>query len=266
MIPDNLMYSYMAGWTDGDGCLHVSKINKSQNRFILKITDIEPLLFFKNKLNLENKILFKKPDKRGFKTKPMYALTINSKKALPFIKNIAPYLIEKQFKAIEYIKAFEGEVENFSHKQHTDEEFFAWLAGYIEAEGHIKAKIRKQLKKKMNKEYVFTEIYIQLVNTNLDVMQFVTDKLKKLNILDSKIILQKQIPKSRPCIKTGKVYARKPLYRLFAGSTNFLKLQEKIVDYFIISRKKNKIFEGVAIYKQAKFKRKTMREYFNETK
>lgn len=255
----------MAGWTDGDGCIHTSKVNKNWSRFSLKITDMEPLLFFKNKLNITNKIMFKKPDKRGFKTKPIYAININSKNALPFIKNIAPYLIEKQFKAIEYIKIFEGEVENFSHKQHTDEEFFAWLAGYIEAEGHIGVRSKRTFEKRRNKEYVFKHIYIQLVNTNLNVMQFVIDKLKKLNILDSKIILQKQIPKSKPCIKTGKVFVRKPLYRLFAASASFLRLQEKIIDYFIISRKKNKILEGVAIYKQSKFKRKAIKEYFNES-
>jgi len=266
MITNNLMYSYMAGWTDGDGCIHTSKVKKHWSRFSLKITDMEPLLFFKNKLNLENKILLKKPDKRGFKTKPMYSIDIHTKKALPFIKNIAPYLIEKQFKAIEYIKTFEGEVENFSHKQHTDEEFFAWLAGYIEAEGHIGVRIKKKFEKRKNKEYVTKEVYIQLVNTNLNVMKFVIDKLKKLNILDSKIILQKQIPKSRPCIKTGKVYVRKPVYRFFAASASFLRLQEKIIDYFIISRKKNKILEGVAVYKQIKFKRKAIKEYFNETK
>lgn len=257
----------MAGWTDGDGCIHVSKLNKSYSRFNLKITDIEPLLFFKNKLNLNKKIHLKKPDKRGFKQKPMYELSILSKKAVPFIKNITPYLIEKQYKAIEYIKSFEGEVENFSHKQHTDEEFFAWLAGYIEAEGHIDVRMRKRFYKKTNKEYFIRHhISIQLVNTNLDVMQFVTNKLKKLNILDSKIKLQKFIPKSRPCIKTGKVSVRKPIYRLFAASVSFLRLQEKIIDYFIISRKKNKILEGVTIYKQSKIKRKTIKEYFNETK
>lgn len=266
MIPNNLMYSYMAGWTDGDGCIHISKVEKRWSRFSLKITDIEPLLFFKKKLNVENKIVLKKPDQRGFKVKPMYNLNIYTKKALPFIKNIAPYLIEKQFKAIEYIKTFEGEVENFSHKQHTDEEFFAWLAGYIEAEGHVGVRIKKKFDKRRNKEYVFKQIFIQLVNTNLDVMQFITDKLKKLNILDSKIILQKLIPKSKPCIKTGKLFVRKPVYRLFAASASFLRLQEKIINYFIISRKKNKILEGVAVYKQAKFKRKTIREYFNETK
>lgn len=266
MITDNLMYSYMAGWTDGDGCIYVSKPKRHWSRFSLSITDMEPLLFFKNKLNVDNKILLKKPDKRGFKVKPMYQFSIHTKKAVPFIKNIAPYLIEKQYKAIEYIKSFEGEVENFSHKQHTDEEFFAWLAGYMEAEGHVSIKNRKKFKKKRNKEHFFTEVSIQLVNTNLDVMQFVIDRLKKLNILDSKIILQKRIPKSRPCYKTGKIFVRKPVYRLFATSASFLRLQEKIIDYFIISRKKNKILEGVAIYKQLKFKRKPIKEYFNETK
>ena len=262
---DKLLCSYVAGWTDGDGCIHIGR-KRCDSRWTLKLTDKEPLYFINNTMNLSEKIYKKKLDTR-WKCKTEYELRVHTKKALPFINNIANYLVEKQDKAKQYLTVF-NQPFNFSYLKHDREEFFAWLAGFFEAEGHVKVskrKLNKKLKSGKIKVYDFTEVNFQLVNTNLLVMSFVLKKLKEYEIVDKSRKLQDSIKTSRKwCPVTLRWINRKPMYRLFLGSDSFLKFQKEIFPHMVIKRKKEKILEGLEILKNRTYKRKGVKKFYDQ--
>ena len=263
---DKLLCSYAAGWTDGDGCIHIGR-RRGDSGWTLKLTDKEPLHFINNTMDLSQKIYKKKLDTRWENQKISYELRVRTKKALPLINNIANYLVEKQDKAKQYLTIF-NQPFNFSYLKHNRKEFFAWLAGFFEAEGHVKVrkrKLNKKLKSGEIKVYDFTEVDLQLVNTNLLVMSFVLKKLKEYEIVDKSRKLQDSVKASRRwCPVTLRWINRKPMYRLFLGSGSFLKIQKEIFPHMVIKRKKEKILEGLEILKNRTYKRKGIKEFYDQ--
>jgi len=264
MIKSNkLLYSYIAGWTDGDGCIHIGR-KKWNSRWSLKLTDKEPLHFINNTMNLSKNIYKIKLDTR-YKCKIQYELVLRTEQALPFIDNIANYLVEKQDKAKQYLTVF-SQPFNFSYLKHNREEFFAWLAGFFEAEGHVevrKTKTSAKLKSGEIKFYDFTETRLQLVNTNLLVMDFVLKKLKEYEIVEESRKLQINKKASRKwCPDTLKWKNTKQLYRLGFRGAHFLKLQKEIFPHMVIKRKKEKILEALEIMKNRPYKTKGVKEFY----
>lgn len=269
---DNLLYPYLAGWVDGDGCIFVDKKRRYESRFTLKITDLEPLHFFKEKLNMTQKIQVKKPSNRGFVEKQQYEIKMSGKQNIPFLKNIAPYLVEKQHKVNEFLLLYPevtDPMKDLPYLQHTKEEFFAWLAGYFEAEGHVS--IRKRVKKKLLNSgllamYGHSDICLQLVNTNLLAMSFILNRLKKYNFLpeDRKLFTKKA--NIRMCNITKRLIQRKEVHRLHLTGKAFLLTQQQMMPYMLIKRKKDKILEGLDLMKNFKYKRNYIKEYFNYEK
>ena len=201
-----------------------------------------------------------------WKCKIEYELRVRTKKALPFINNIANYLVEKQDKAKQYLTVF-NQPFNFSYLKHDREEFFAWLAGFFEAEGHVevrKTKTSGKLKSGEIKVYDCTETRLQLVNTNLLVMDFVLKKLKEYEIVEESRKLQISKKASRTwCPDTLKWKNRKTMYRLGFRGVHFLKLQKEIFPHMVIKRKKEKILEGLEILKNSTHKRKGVKEFYD---
>jgi len=264
MIKSNeLLCSYIAGWTDGDGCIHIGR-KKWNSRWSLKLTDKEPLHFINNTMNLSKNIYKIKLDTR-YKCKIQYELVLRTEQALPFIDNIANYLVEKQDKAKQYLTVF-SQPFNFSYLKHNREEFFAWLAGFFEAEGHVevrKTKTSAKLKSGEIKFYDFTETRLQLVNTNLLVMDFVLKKLKEYEIVEESRKLQINKKASRKwCPDTLKWKNTKQLYRLGFRGAHFLKLQKEIFPHMVIKRKKEKILEALEIMKNRPYKTKGVKEFY----
>jgi len=268
MIKSNeLLYSYIAGWTDGDGCIHIGR-KRYYSKWALKLTDKEPLHFINNTMNLSKNIWkIKAAIGFGYKCKIQYELSVRTKQALPLINNIANYLVEKQDKAKQYLTVF-NQPFNFSYLKHNREEFFAWLAGFFEAEGHVevrKRKINKKLKSGEIKTYDHTETSLQLVNTNLLVMDFLLKKLKEYEIVDESKKLQIGKKASRTwCPDTLKWKNRKTMYRLGLQSASFLKLQKEIFSHMVIKRKKEKILEALEIIKNSPRKRKGVKEFYDQ--
>ena len=265
MIKSNkLLCSYIAGWTDGDGCIYIGR-NKWNSKWSLKLTDKEPLHFINNTMNLSKNIRKAKLDTRWKNSKTSYVLTLCTKQALPFINNIAAYLVEKQDKAKQYLTVF-SQPFNFSYLKHDREEFFAWLAGFFEAEGHVevrKTKTSGKLKSGEIKVYDFTETRLQLVNTNLLVMDFVLKKLKEYEIVEESRKLQISKKASRTwCPDTLKWKNRKTMYRLGFRGVHFLKLQKEIFPHMVIKRKKEKILEGLEVIKNRTRKTKGVKEFY----
>jgi hypothetical protein len=62
---------------------------------------------------------------------------LRGQRLIHFCKKVAPFLIEKQYKALEILRDKEIKDYNCSYMQHTREEFIQYLAGFLEAEGHF---------------------------------------------------------------------------------------------------------------------------------
>ena len=267
MIKNNkLLYSYIAGWTDGDGCIHIGR-KKWNSRWSLKLTDKEPLHFINNTMNLSKNIYKTKLDPRWKNPKTSYELTLRTKQALPFINNIATYLVEKQDKAKQYLTVF-SQTFNFSYLKHDREEFFAWLAGFFEAEGYVgvrKTKTSGKLKSGKIKIYSSIEARLQLANTNFSIMDFILKKLKEYEIVNESTKLYDSRKASRKkCPFTSKWVDRKQAYELVLQSGSFLKLQKEIFPHMVIKRKKEKILEGLEILKNRTRKIKGVKEFYDK--
>jgi len=251
-MQQSLINSYLAGWTDGDGCIHISKTSKLS----LKLIDKEPIEFFKTNLNIFNIIEEVKIDKR-FKAKQEYRIQIGGKKAVDCLKQIVPFLIEKQNKAKEYINIYEKNNFNCSYLQHTENEFFGWLAGFSEAEGCFSVKKRRKIVK--NKIYFNQEPVFELTNTNQYVMNLIVKKLHEYKIAENKNLNVKKASQ-KICKITNKLITRKESYRLLLGGNDLLVFYQKIYPFMVIKRKKNKLLEGIEVMKNYRRKRKELKK------
>jgi len=266
---NNILYSYIAGWVDGDGCIYVSKKYRHHSSLSLKLTDIEPIIFFKNNLNIKSNIIFKKASNQRFKEALAYEVKLSGVKCLSYLENIMPYLVEKQQKVVDFFELYPEKKlnKNITYLKHSEEEFYAWLSGYFEAEGHvgIKKKVAiKKLKSGKIQSYDYIESVLQLVNTNKFAMEFILNRLKQYNITNSLKKLNVLKGGVKKCNITKKIINRKPCYRLFFKGSDFLNVQEKILPHFVINRKKEKILEGIKNFKNSRYKRKGVKDYFNE--
>lgn len=156
----NTDLAYAAGYIDGDGCFHISKYkNKFIASLIIVSTNKDILDWFKSQFG--GTVSQSKKVIEGWK--PQYHFTQRRTNAIPFIKSILPYLIEKHAEAeifiqfcqsqkrleridlidtMKYTKssinlAARGHKSQFETTRSTItpiEEDFAYLAGFIDAE------------------------------------------------------------------------------------------------------------------------------------
>ena len=253
--------SYIAGFVDGDGCIHSSNKRRAHSCIVVSVTDFEPVQFiakhFKKNIN-------KRLEKNSrFNIKPRYSIKCSGIAVIPHLKSLLPFLMEKRNNALRILKQY-NEYEDFTYLQHTREEFFAWLAGFSEAEGHFGARKRKVSRPERNtpsgkKIYDYIETFYQLVNTNESLMNYVLHKLRAYNI--TKKMKYNTLKQSRRmCSTTKKIITRKPLHRIFLGGGDLLLLYKEIYPFMKIKRKKDKIIESIKLLKGKRYKHKRLKE------
>jgi len=252
--------AYIAGFVDGDGCIHVSK-KRHDSRLDVAVTDFEPVQFIAEHLNKKMNMKYEKNS--PFNAKPRYWTKCSGFDLLPHLKSLLPFLVEKRNKAFSILKQYNA-YEDFPYLQHTREEFFAWLAGFSEAEGHFGARKRKISQPKRTtpsgkKIYDHTETFYQLVNTNESLMNYVLCKLRDYGIT-KKMKYNTLERGARMCPITKKVIVRKPLHRIFLGGGDALLLYKEIYPFMKIKRKKDKITESIMLSKKRRYKHKRLKE------
>ena len=256
-----LKLSYIAGFIDGDGCVHASLKKRHASTVVVSVTDFEPVQFIADHFN---KNMHKRLDKNSpFNIKPRYSTQCSGFALLPHLKNLLPFLMEKRNNALNILKQY-GVYENFTYLQHSREEFFAWLAGFSEAEGHFSTIKRKISKPKRTtpsgkKIYDYTEVRYQLVNTNESLMNYILNKLRDYGITQ-KMKLTVIKGHTRTCPVTKKMITRKPLHRLFLGGGDLLLLYREIYPFMKIERKKDQIIKSIKLMKEKRYKRKRLKE------
>tara|TARA_R100000963_G_scaffold4724_1_gene3567 strand:+ start:424 stop:1251 length:828 start_codon:yes stop_codon:yes gene_type:complete len=258
-----LKLAYIAGFIDGDGCIHTSLIRRNDSGISVGITDFEPVQFIAKYFN---KNVTKRLENSPFKVKPRYFTSCKGITIIPHLKSLLPFLMEKRNNAFKILKQYNA-YENFPYLQHSREEFFAWLAGFSEAEGHFGTRKRKTSlnhKRKIGipsskKIYNYIEVLYQLVNTNESLMNYILSKLRDYGITQ-KMKLTVIKGHTRTCPVTKKMITRKPLHRLFLGGGDLLLLYREIYPFMKIERKKDQIIKSIKLMKEKRYKRKRLKE------
>ena len=255
-----LKLSYIAGFIDGDGCIHASLKRRSDSGIVVGITDFEPVQFIAKHFN---KNVTKRLENSPFKIKPRYFTKCSGISVIPHLKSLLPFLMEKRNNAFKILKQYDA-YENFPYLQHSREEFFSWLAGFSEAEGHFAVRKRKISRPKRTtpsgkKIYIASEVFYQLVNTNESLMNYILNKLKGYGITQKPKL---QVIKSyiRMCPITKKMITRKSLHRIFLGGGDMLLLYKEIYPFMKIKRKKDQIIKSIKLLKESRFKHKRLKE------
>jgi len=255
-----LKLAYMAGFIDGDGCIYTGK-SRAQSCVVVNVTDFEPVQFIAKYFN---KNIYKGLDKSSpWNVKPRYSTKCSGIAVIPHLKSLLPFLMEKRNNAFNILKQYDA-YENFPYLQHTREEFFAWLAGFSEAEGHFGTRKRKISWPKRTtpcskKIYDFTEVFYQLVNTNESLINYILNKLKAYGITH-KPKLNVVKASTRICPVTKKTITRKPLHRLFLGGGDMLLLYKEIYPFMKIERKKDQVIKSIKLSKEKRCKHKRLKE------
>tara|TARA_R110002153_G_scaffold90487_5_gene221026 strand:- start:1782 stop:2597 length:816 start_codon:yes stop_codon:yes gene_type:complete len=252
--------AYIAGFVDGDGCIHLSK-KRYDSKLQVSVTDFEPVQFMAKHFN--KKIHIRSGRNSPFNVKPQYWTVCSGFDLLPHLKSLLPFLVEKRNNAFSILKQYNA-YEDFPYLQHTREEFFAWLAGFSEAEGHFSNRKRKTSKPKRTtlsgkRIYDYTETFYQLVNTNESLINYVLCKLRDYGIT-GKMKYNTLKSSSRMCPVTKKIITRKPIHRIFLGGGDALFLYKEIYPFMKIKRKKDKIIESIKLSKERKYKHKRLNE------
>lgn len=163
-------YAYFAGWADGDGCFTPKEDPAGPLNYCLRIRNEEPVYNLSD-LFLSSVIL-STPEKRPWinESDPRKYTTLSGVRFEHFCKKVAPFLIEKQQLAINGLRR-KGIQFNCSYKQHNRDEFFAYLAGFAEAEGHFRYDLKR------------SNYQLEITNYNKDSIDFIEENIKKyLNI------------------------------------------------------------------------------------
>ena len=257
--PKELKLAYIAGFIDGDGCIHHSNLRgRSESGVLIGVTDVEPVQFIANHFN---KNVTKRLEKSPYKVKPRYFTKCSGISVIPHLKSLLPFLMEKRNNAFKILKQYDA-YENFPYLQHSRKEFFAWLSGFSEAEGHFSIRKRKRIRTTPSGKktrYNAIDIAYQLVNTNESLMNYILNKLKSYGITQ-KPKLQVVKAHTRMCPITKKMITRKSLHRIFLGGGDMLLLYKEIYPFMKIKRKKDQIIESIKLAKENKFKRKRLKE------
>ncbi len=256
-----LKLSYIAGFIDGDGCIHASLKSRTQSCVTVSVTDFEPVQFIAK--HFDKNVTKRLESSPFWKLKPRYFTKCSGIAVIPHLKSLLPFLMEKRNNAFKILKQYDA-YENFPYLQHSREEFFAWLAGFSEAEGHFSTIKRKISKPKRTtpsgkKIYDYTEVRYQLVNTNESLMNYVLNKLKDYGITQ-KMKLNVMKERTKFCPITKRTIIRKPLHRLFLGGGDVLLLYREIYPFMKIKRKKDQVVKSIKLSKEKRYKCKRLKE------
>ncbi len=225
-------FPYFAGWADGDGSF-VTKTKSSSNKnfYQLYIVNEEPIYQLSNLY--QSAVLLATPEKRKWMNAETRKITVlRGQRLIHFCKKVAPFLIEKQYKALEILRDKEIKDYNCSYMQHTREEFIQYLAGFLEAEGHFMYKTKPP-------SYGF-----QVHNYCANVIKFIVDNLKKLFDIDVNFKVKKspkmsQGPNGKVSEVGGVAYVprQKEFYSITCGGQKGMPVFKEILPYMTIDYK-----------------------------
>lgn len=253
-----LKLAYIAGFIDGDGCIHSNLKSRPHSAILVAVTDFEPVQFIAKHFN---KNMHKRLENSPYKVKPRYFTKCSGVAVIPHLKSLLPFLMEKRNNAFKILKQYNA-YENFPYLQHSREEFFAWLAGFSEAEGHFSTRKRKRIRTTPSGKktyYNATDIAYQLVNTNESLMNYILNKLRDYGITQ-KMKLNVVKASTRMSPTTKKMVIRKPVHRIFLAGGDLLLLYREIYPFMKIKRKKDQIIKSIKLAKENRFKRKRLKE------
>lgn len=223
---DNINYAYHAGLADGDGCF------TKQNEYSLKMLYEEPIHQLHH-LYLASVTLMTR-DKRSWvnEYEPRKSINLTSIRLTHFIKKVAPFLIEKQNKALSILNKKGINDYSCNYKQHNKQEFLSYLAGFIDAEGSVEFRPNK------------SKYSVSWSNYNLEIIEFIKDNLKKYLDLDTKITIlkhKKEVTfKNKTTADVDKKYFRKSKFTYITNISGqkSIPLLKQIVDLLTIPPKK----------------------------
>jgi len=215
-------WPYWAGILDGDGCL-------SKKAMIFYIIDKEPVEtlcnLFKTSLRIR---LDSKRNRLAYVCQPRYGTSFGGEKYIYLLQKIYPFTIEKREDIAAILEHHQQTVPDGFYLNHTREEFFAWLAGYAEAEGHF-CFLKKQ-----------RTFYVK--STNYTVIDYILHKLKELDIIKNatkSIYVQKASVRFEP--RKNYNITRKESYRFHVTGLDLQRLYHAILPYMLMERKINKV-------------------------
>ena len=214
-------WPYLAGMIDGDGC--VRNVDT-----ILGLVDKEPVEYLSKLFTSSLMIkLDSKKNRTAYVCQPRYFVFVSGEKNLYLLKKIYPYTIEKREQISKVIEQYEP-VPSGHYLEHTEEEFFQWLAGFAEAEG----------------SFVFTKKTrcFSLGTTNYMVLDYVFRKLKQYDVVFDKLKPLQTI-KASVRYEPQKKYniTRKEKYNFTLTGIDLVTLCKKILPYMMMQRKINKL-------------------------
>jgi len=221
-------FPYFAGWADGDGCFKTK--NKHKLCYALLILNEEPVFQLSNLY--KSSVTLSTPEKREWinTSGERKQTSLAGQRLIHFCKSVAPFLIEKQIKALEILKIKNIENYNCSFMEHDKKQFTEYLAGFLEAEGHFRYSQK------------YKQYGIKVSNYNETVIKFIKDNLKNFYNIE---INYRKTENSKmtqgPNGKKGEVYtpSQKYIYSLIMGGQKSRPILKKILPFMTIDYKIN---------------------------
>lgn len=244
----DLDYPYIAGMIDGDGYIYKNKTLYNMGLY-LNDREIPEMIAsaFKERLSLRDSRNYQRtrtPEKRC-KLKVTYGFTMSSLRTTSLLKRIYPFMIEKQGLAAEALNV-NGHKIPFPVKM-TQDQFASYLAGFMDAEGHINYKKR----------------IFEISNTMKISIDILNENIQKYIGVEGYINVRKAYTQVCPHQKT--TITRKPLYKIGFSGAKGLKFIQFIFDKIKIKRKRQAALDIVYwnLYER-KYKNVDVEKYFEK--
>jgi hypothetical protein len=222
-------WPYWAGILDGDGCL-------SKKTIQFAIIDKEPVQklseLFKSSLLIR---LDSKKNRLAYICQPRYTTQFSGEKYMYLLQKIYPFTIEKREAIASVLEHHKQTIPDGFYLHHTREEFFAWLAGYAEAEGHFRFD---------NKVRAF---FVR--STNYTVIDYLLHKLRELHIIRH---ATKSIDVRKAFVRFEKQknynITRKETYGFHITGLDLQRLYHAILPYMLMERKIDKVKQTLSYF------------------
>lgn len=218
----DLDYPYIAGMIDGDGYIYKNKTVYNMGLY-LNDREIPEMIAsaFKERLSSRDSRVYhrKRTPENRCQLKVLYGFTMTSRlRTTSLLKRIYPFMIEKQGLAAEALNAHNHKIP-FPVKM-TQDQFTSYLAGFMDAEGHISSKAR----------------YVSVANTMKVSIDILNENIRKYIGVEGRIDVRKAYTEVCPYQKT--TITRKPLYKLNYTGVKMLELLQFVFDKIKIKRKR----------------------------
>ena len=224
VMSQRVCWPYWAGWADGDG-------NFTKRYYILRLTDHEPVvklgeMFLANVTLMqdEEKYYQKRTGNPDAKIKIRAKVQLNGERGIYFSEHVAPYVVDKSNHLYRFLKNKKIH-KKFSYLEFNEEEFIQWFTGFCEAEAHFQYNCLRG------------KYGVQIPNTNLTLMRYVSGQLNKLNITHGYYAHNRD--KEGPTFEgLNQVYDAKDSDLIHISGQNAIPLLKRMIPYMLIKRKK----------------------------